>query len=286
MILVTGANGHLGRAIVHHLANRLGSDNLAVSVRDPAKAEALARRGIAVRQGDFDRPENLAQAFSGAERLVLVSTDGPKEARIAQHANAIRAARAAGVKHIVYTSFLDVAADSPAEFAAVHNATEAALRESGLGLTLLRNTIYADFLPMFFAGALQSGVLQLPAGEGKLSFITRDELAQVAAAAAAAPRPAQEVYHLTGQVAHGFAEIAGQVAKATGKAIRYEPVAEADYAAALAAQGLPAWLAAAMANMFSAVAEGRFAAVGNDFARLVGHPPRSLECLVAELFPQ
>ena len=98
MILVTGANGHLGRLIVSHLVARLGDTHqLAVSVRNPAQATELAEIGVTVRQGDFDRPDELAQTFAGIDKLVLVSTDGPKEQRIAQHRNAIAAAKAAGV---------------------------------------------------------------------------------------------------------------------------------------------------------------------------------------------
>src|SRR3569833_458202 len=128
MILVTGANGHLGRLTVEQLATRLGSSaavQLAVSVRDPAKADALAARGIDVRHADFDRIETLATAFAGIDRLVMISTDGPKDVRIAQHRAAISAAKTTGVKRIIYTSFIDVSADSPAEFAAVLRATEA-----------------------------------------------------------------------------------------------------------------------------------------------------------------
>lgn len=285
MILVTGANGQLGRHIVGHLVTRLGSNpGLAVSVRDPAKAADLAERGITVRQGDFERPEALAQAFAGVEKLILVSTDGPKDVRIAQHRNAIAAAKVAGVRHILYTSFIDVAADSPAEFAAVHRTTEADLAASGLKTTLLRNSLYADFLPMAVGAAPQTGSFQLPAGPGKASFVSRDELAEAIAAAAVAPALAQGIYELTGQATHDYHEVAAAVAKATGKTIRYEPVSEDAYAEGLAAYGLPAWLARALANMYSALAAGKFDRVGNDFAALVGHPPRPLACLVQELF--
>lgn len=285
MILVTGANGQLGRRIVSHLQARLdGAAGLAVSVRDPARAADLAERGIVVRAGDFDRPDELARSFAGVEKLVMVSTDGPKETRIAQHRNAIAAAKAAGVGHILYTSFVDVAADSPAEFAAVHRATEAELAASGLKTTLLRNPLYADFLPMTVGPALQSGVFHLPAGSGRASFVSRDELAEAIAAAALAPALAQGVYELTGQAAHDYHEVAAAVAHASGKPVRYEPVSEDAYAEALAAHGLPVWLARALANMYSAVAAGKFDRVGNDFAALVGHPPRPLACLVQEMF--
>ena len=285
MILVTGATGQLGRRIVDRLiARRGGSAGLAASVRDVAKAGDLAERGVSVRHGDFDQPKTLAAAFAGVDKLVLVSTDGPRDQRIAQHRNAIVAAKAAGVGHILYTSLIDVSADSPAEFAAVHRATEAELAASGLKTTLLRNTVYADLLPMALADALQSGVFHLPAGQGRTSFVSRAELADAIAAAALAPRLAKDVYDLTGQAAHDYDEVAAAVAKVTGKVIRYQPVGEDDYAAALAGYGLPAWLARAVANMYSAIATGRFDRTGNDFAALVGHPPRPLACLAQELF--
>src|SRR3569833_2562661 len=211
MILVTGANGHLGRAIIDHLAARLEPGTptlLAVSVRDPAQAEALARRGVEVRHGDFDRPETLAAAFAGVKRLVLVSTDGPKEQRIAQHRNAISAAKAAGVKRIVYTSFLDVTVDSPADFAAVHRASEAELRTSGTELAILRNPLYADYLPMTVGGALESGVFYLSAGGGRASFLSRDELAEAAAAAAIKDRLDKNIYELTGPAVHTYHDVA------------------------------------------------------------------------------
>lgn len=285
MILVTGGNGQLGRRIVEHLAARLGStDGIAVSVRDAAKAADLAERGVSVRQGDFDQPATLDQAFAGANKLVLVSTDGPRDIRIAQHRNAIAAAKAAGVSHVLYTSFIDTDADSPAEFAAVHRATEAELAASGLKITLLRNTLYADLLPAAVGPALATGAFWLPAGSGKASFVSRDELAQAVAAAAAAPALSKNIYELTGQTTHDYHEVAAAVAQVTGKAIRYEPVNEDTYAEALAAFGLPAWLARAVANMYSATAAGKFDRVSNDFAALVGHPPRPLACLAQEMF--
>lgn len=285
MLLVTGANGLLGRHIVSQLVLRLGSTRgLAVSVRDTARAQDLAKRGIAVRHGDFDQPHLLQRAFSGVDKLVLVSTDGPAAARIAQHRNAIHAARAAGVAHILYTSFIDVAADSAAEFAAVHRATEATLRASGLGVTLLRNTLYADLLPITVGAAAHGGDFGLPAGSGRAGFVSRSELAEAIAAAAAAPALAKDTYELTGQATHDYHEVAAAVSLATGKPVRYRPMAGEDYARTLQEQGLPQWLALAMSGLYGAVAAGKLDRVSNDYAALVGHPPRPLACLAQELF--
>ncbi|MBL8483792.1 MAG: NAD(P)H-binding protein [Rhodocyclaceae bacterium] len=277
MIVVSGANGQLGRAIVEHLAAAGGTSGLGVSVRDTAKAEALAKQGIRVRHGDFDAPASLAESFAGAHTLVLVSTDGGREQRIGQHANAIAAAKAAGVRRIVYTSFLDAAGDSPAEFAAVHHQTEADLRTSGLELAILRNTLYADHLPMTVGGALASGVFHLPAGQGKFSLLSRNELAAAAAAAARADKLDKEIYQLTGSALYDYDDVAAALQQASAKPARYERVSEDDYAAALANYGVPAGLARALANMFTAVAQGRFAILSEDYARLTGRAPASLQ---------
>lgn len=287
MILVTGATGQLGQRVVARLSARLpdaGAGRLAVSVRDPSRATDLAARGIEVRHGDFEAPETLASAFAGVERLVLVSTDGPRAARLARHRNAIDAARAAGVARLYYTSFLDADAASPGEFAQVHAATEAMLAASGLDCTMLRNGLYADLLPMVFAGSSATGVLRLPAGDGRVSYVSRSELAEAIAAAVLAPRLGKRLYELTGQTACDYRELAAKVGAATGRRLRYEPQSEDAYAAGLEARGLPAWLARALANMHTAAAGGRFARTTHDFAALVGHPPKSIDCLVAEFF--
>jgi len=287
MILVTGATGQLGQRIVQRLSARLpdaGAGRLAVSVRDPARASDLAARGIEVRHGDFDAPATLPAAFAGVERLVLVSADGPRDVRLAQHRNAVGAAKAAGVRQLYYTSFLDADEASPSEFAQVHAATEAMIVASGIGCTFLRNGLYADLLPMNFAGALRDGVLRLPAGDGRVSYLSRNELAEAIAAAVLAPRLAKQIFELTGQTAHDYRELAAKVGAATGRALHYEAASEDAYRAGLETQGLPAWLQRALANMYAAAAEQRFARTTHDFAVLVGHPPKSIDCLVAEFF--
>lgn len=285
MILVTGADGLLGRRIVGHLLARVGNAaELAVSVRDPARAADFAGRGIAVRQGDGGQPETLARAFAGAEKLILVPANGPRAVRIACQRNAIAAAKAAGVGHILYASSIDVAADSPSKSAAVHRATEADLAASGLPATLLRRPLYADLLPMSVAAAPHTGSFQLPAGKGRASFVSRDELAEAIAAAAVAPALAKGTYELSGQATHDYHEVAAALATVVGKPVRYEAVSPEAYVRTLADAGLPPSQALASAGLYAAVAAGGFDRAGNDFAALVGHPPRPLACLVRELF--
>lgn len=287
MILVTGANGQLGRRIVQHLIARepsLLDGRLGVSVRDPARATELASRGVIVRQADFDQPDTLATAFAGVRRLVLVSTNGPGAQRSILHRRAINAALAAGVSHILYTSFLGADADSPTELAAAHKETESALQHCGVAHTVLRNPLYADDLPRLAEPALARGVWRLPAGDGRVSLVSRDELAQAIAAAALAPRLDKRVYELTGQAALTYADIAARITRVSGRLLSYEAVSAEVYIGSLVARGTPAWFATALAELFTSVAAGRLAATSNDFAALVGHPPKSLDCLIHEYF--
>ncbi|MGG4482944.1 NmrA family NAD(P)-binding protein, partial [Paenibacillus illinoisensis] len=121
-ILVTGATGHLGSLVVEALLKTVSAGDLAVSVRNPEKAEALRAQGVDVRHGDFDQPDTLVKAFAGVDRLLLISTDGDNETRIRQHHAAVHAAKSAGVGFIAYTSVVN-AENNTLSLAEVHRAT-------------------------------------------------------------------------------------------------------------------------------------------------------------------
>lgn len=137
-MLVTGATGKLGSKIVETLLKKVPGNQLAVSVRNPEKAEGLRARGVDVRKGDFDYPETLDAAFAGVDRLLIISADGENETRIRQHANAIAAAERAGVKFIAYTSIAN-AKESENFLAPTHKATEGAIMKTGIPYSFLRN---------------------------------------------------------------------------------------------------------------------------------------------------
>lgn len=287
MILVTGANGQLARRIVRRLCAMLpgaGAGRLAVATRHPSALAALAPRGIDVRRADFDRPDTLAAAFTHVERLVLVSPSGALDERSARVRNAIAAAKAAGVGRVYYTSLLDADECSPCEVARVHAIAESELAASGLPFRVLRNAPYADLLPETFAAALADGVLRLPAGDGKLTYVSRDDLAEAIAQAVLAPRLEKPLYALTGETAHDCRELAAKVGRALGRPLRYESDTAAASAKALEAHGVPPRQAGALVSGYRAAADGRLGITTNDFAALVGHPPRSIDCLVAEFF--
>jgi uncharacterized protein YbjT (DUF2867 family) len=100
MIIVTGANGQLGRAVVERLLERVPAEQIGVSVRDPEKARGLEKRGVRVRRGDFSDTTSLAHAFEGASQVLIVSADSFGEAVVRQHRTAIDIARQAGARRI------------------------------------------------------------------------------------------------------------------------------------------------------------------------------------------
>ena len=168
-ILVTGATGGLGKVVVETLLQTVRPDQLSVLARDPAKAADLQAQGVAVKQGDYSDYASLTAAFAGIDKLFLVSgNDLPN--RVPQHTNVINAAKEAGVKHVVYTSFQRKTEDgsSAAAFIAEgHLATEKLLEASGLTYTILKNALYLEVLPLFMGPVLDTGTLYLPAGEGR-----------------------------------------------------------------------------------------------------------------------
>jgi NAD(P)H dehydrogenase (quinone) len=288
VILVTGANGQLGRRIVQHLIARepsLLDGGLGVSVRDAARATELASRGVIVRQADFDQPDSLAAAFAGIRRLVLVSTDGPAAQRSARHRRAIDAALAAGVSHILYTSFAGCACRQPDRLRPCPPGDGSGAGTQRRGPHGAAQHPYADDLRYLAEPALTHGVLRLPAGAGRVSLVSRDELAQAIAAATLAPRLDKRVYELTGQTALDYADIAARIARVSGRPLSYEDVSADAYAGSLVAQGVPAWHRRRADRAFSSASPPVvWQPPASDFAALVGHPPKSLDCLIHEYF--
>lgn len=274
MIVITGANGHLGRGIVTHLLAHLPADQIAVSVREPAKATDLALRGIDVRHGDFAIPATLKEAFRGATRLLLISTDIIGPTRVALHRNAIEAARSAQVSHLVYTSVVDPDPQSPFSGAADHAATETAIRESGLRYTLLRNSFYMETLPLLVQSAVAGGPVAAPA-DGPTAYVARADLAEATANLLIQGGYEHQALELTGPQALDLAQAAHIISSLLGRSVERIVLTDDDYSAQLLAAGLPAAAVTMFLQIFATLREGRFARVAPDLHALLGRAPQS-----------
>lgn len=286
MIIVTGANGELGRAVVERLLDRLPAEQIGASVREPEKARELADRGVRIRRGDFDDPESLAHAFEGASRVLIVSVNSTTgEAAVRQNRTAIEAARAAGAQRVFYTSH--VGSDPISAFPPVreHAATETALRDSGVAFTSLRNGFYAATVPMLLGNALETGELRAPE-DGPIDWTTHADLAEAAAVALTDESLTDTVLYLTASEAIDMDGVAAIASEVTGRQIRRVVVPDAEYRAGLVDQGFPEPAADSLLGIFVASRQGAFARVDPTLARLIGRTPMSLrDVLKAAISP-
>lgn len=275
MIVITGATGQLGRLVIQHLLARgVAASQIAAAVRSPAKAADLSALGIEVREADYNRPDTLTRAFAGASRVLLISSSEVGQ-RLPQHRAVIEAAQAANVGQLVYTSLLR-ADTSPLGLAAEHRATEALIQASGLRHVILRNGWYTENYLASVPPALQYGAFIGSAGAGRIASATRADYAEAAAAVLTQPVGANRVYELAGDSAYTLAELVAELNRQTGKAVVYKDLPQADFEAALLGAGLPAGLAALLADSDAGAAQGALFDDGKQLSTLIGRPTTPL----------
>lgn len=278
-LLITGASGPLGRAALAELVRITKGDTIIAASRSPEKIEAPA--GVQTRRADFDDDKSLDQAFAGVDRLLLISTDAldDKGTRARQHKAAVAAAKRAGVKHVVYTS-APRADSSPLALAPDHKATEEALKESGLGYTVLRHNWYAQLLLASVPPAVASGQFFTAAGDGRIGYITREDCAAADAAALASDFEGQRIIELTGPEALNAADVAKLASEITGKPVAAVQLTEAQMADGLQKAGLPAPAAALFARVDTNVKDGALDLVTDAFEKLTGRQPTTVRAFL------
>ncbi|BDW89569.1 SDR family oxidoreductase [Thalassospira tepidiphila] len=282
-ILITGATGQLGSLVVKHLQDRIPASDIAVSVRKPEKAADQSAKGIDVRKGDFNDLALMTTAFKGIDTALIISAEDDNATRTKQHRTAVDAAKAAGVKHIVYTGIVDPKADADFTYSAIHLDTENYIRQSGLAFTILRNSFYADLLLAGVPHALETGDLGAPAGDAKITYIPRNDLAEAAAVVLAKPSDhVNKIYDLTGTKGVTHAEIAGYIADATGKPVKFVDLPAEVHTGILKSLGLPDHLIEALAGLYVGAKKGDYETVSNDFEKVVGRKPQSVEDFIAK----
>lgn len=280
-IAVTGATGHLGRLVVESLLQRgVPADQIIATGRDTAKIADLHARGVTVVHADYADPESLVAAFSGAEKLLLVSGSEIGQ-RAIQHRAAIDAAKRAGVRFVVYTSIAK-ADTSSLSLAQEHLATEIELANSGLDHAILRNGWYLENYTDQLATYLAVGVAGA-AGDGRISAATRKDFAEAAAAVLLSDVPSGTVYELGGE---GFTmtELAAEVSRVSGQKVEYTNLDEATYAGILAQAGVPDVYATMLADSDRGAAIGDLEVDSAPLTALLNRPPTTLSTALDEAF--
>lgn len=275
-IVVTGATGRVGGQVARLLAPAREVE-LRMVGRSLHRAPQL--EGARAVRADFADSRACREAFAGADALLLVSA-GEAPDRLDQHRTALEAAVAAGVGHIVYTSFLGAGPEAGFTLARDHGATEQLLRASGTAWTILRSSFYADVL-LDFAG--EDRVIRGPGGTGRCAFVARRDVAEVAAAVLRHPAPwAGRTLDLTGPLAVSLGEAALLLTRARREEYEYLDETLAEARASRAAHGAPDWQVEAWISTYTAIAAGELDVVGDGVQEVLGRAPRRIEEAVAD----
>jgi NAD(P)H dehydrogenase (quinone) len=270
MIALTGASGGIGGRVAKALAGR----ELRFIVRDASRAPAGGDIAVA----EYRDGEAMRTALAGAETVFLVSAAESRD-RVAEHISAVDACAAAGVRRIVYLSFMGAAPDAVFTFARDHAATEERIRATGIEHTFLRSCMYADYVPLL---ADPSGVIRGPAGRGRAAWVARDDVADVAAAVLDSDGHVGETYDMTGPAALDLDEAAALLSAALGRPISYEEETLEQARESRRPSGHPDWEIEGWVTSYAAIAAGVLERVSDTVERIAGHPPRSLERFLRE----
>lgn len=288
MILVTGATGHFGNATINFLLEKgIKASQILALVRNEQSADELKKKGVDVVTGDYENYNSLVKAFAGVEKLLFVSGSDIVR-RVAQHQNVINAAKEAGVKHLIYTSFQrrSESETSPLWIVAQsHIQTEKWLKESTMNYTILRNNLYIDFLPGFIGEKVaETGVIYVPAESGKVSAVLRSEMAEASASILTTDGHINKVYEFTNVEAVSYEEMATIISEVLGKPINYiSPLVE-DYKKTLTSYGVPEEVVGIFSSFAMAQAKGELDAVSTDLEMLLGRKPLSVKEFLTGLY--
>ncbi|MCU1512832.1 MAG: NAD(P)-dependent oxidoreductase [Arthrobacter sp.] len=274
-LAVTGSTGYLGGLVARELAAAGSPQRLLV--RDPGRAPEL--EGAVPVVFAYADPVRAEAALQGVKILFMVSA-AEAEDRRQQHYTFVDAAAAAGVQHIVYTSFFGAAPDSVFTLGRDHYATEERIRASGMDYTFLRDNFYLDFLPLL---AGEDGVIRGPAGDGVVAAVARADVAR--AAVTVLRDPALHVgrsYDLTGPEDLSLTQAAELLTAGTGRIITFRNETLEEAHASRAPYGAPPWQVDAWVSTYTAIAAGELAGPTSAVHELTGREPLDLAQFLAE----
>jgi uncharacterized protein YbjT (DUF2867 family) len=266
---VTGATGGVGGRVARRLADRGIEQRLLV--RDEARAPSLEHAEVGV-FGGYDDPDGLRRALDGVGTLFFVSA-AEDPARVLLHQKAVDAAVAAGVRRIVYTSFVNAGPDATFTFARDHFHTEEHIKASGADWTFLRHNLYIDFVPLLCPA---EGVIRGPADDGRVAAVSRDDIADVAAAVLTGDGHEGQTYDITGIEAFTLTEAAAELSRATGRQIAFEDETVEEAFASRRPSGEPDYVIEGWVTTYTAIAAGDMEAVSDCVERFCDREPQRL----------
>lgn len=284
MLLVTGATGQLGSAVVRRALERVDAAQVAVLVRDQSKAGELAAAGVAVRVGDYDDIASLDRALVGVDRVLLVAGNDPAK-RVQQHQNVIDACVRAEVDLLGFASrsLRDVHASENALMGQYFE-TEDRILQIGLRHVFFRNALYLDTVPLYVGGArvFEHGI-RLPAGDGRVAYALRREMGEALANGMLDHTGGDRTYVVAAPSAYSFDDVAAALAEISGGPVSYTRVTDDEYVAESLATGVPEPLARRFLGFYSDIRDDQLDETSDDLELLLGREPASLQAGLGEL---
>jgi uncharacterized protein YbjT (DUF2867 family) len=264
--LITGATGDVGSKVVSHLLQR--GNRPRVFVRNAQKAQALFGHRVDTFVGDLGEPASLQSALEGVDELFLVNS-GPQIPVLDELA--ANAARAAGVRHLVKLSSMDV--QHGLAIGAWHELGEAAIRASGISFTFVQPTGFMSNLLAWARSIKADGIVRASTGEGRRAFIHSEDIAAVATAALTTDKYDGESLPITGPEALTFAEATAKIAFAIGKELTFQPISDQEAGQQYSVVSGSAAETEAHVSLWRAIREGRLATVTDNVERILGRKP-------------
>ncbi|MDD7888122.1 SDR family oxidoreductase [Flavivirga sp. 57AJ16] len=284
-ILVTGATGHYGYAVIESLIeNGVNESSIYALARDHTKVEKLKSLNVNIAFGDYNNYGSMLKVFSGIDKLLFVSSD-ELENRSEQHIQVVNAAVKSGIKDILYTSqeHKEVNFSLIESIISSHLATENAIKGSGINYTILRNGLYMDILPSFLGKNIFKYGIYLPAGNGKIGFALRSEMAETAAKILISTGHKNKTYSVSGD-SYSFSEIAEYISQITGKNITYLSPGLDAFLNTVIDQGMSKKCAKMIGGFAAATRQGELESNGLQMEKLLGRKPLTVKQYLEETF--
>jgi uncharacterized protein YbjT (DUF2867 family) len=269
--LITGSTGNIGSLVVKRLIER--GVRPRVLVRDAGKARALFGERVDIFVGDLANATTMIASLAGVDALLLINSGHDLAAR---DAAAAKAAKDAGVKHLVKLSSID-AREQNVGTGVWHARGESAIRAFGIPFTFVQPSGFM-VNALYWARSIRAeGVVRTATGDGKIPFIHSDDIADVATKALTTRDYAGESLGITGPQALSYAEMTAKIGAALGKPLKLESISDDEARRQQIAWGAPEPLVEARLSIFRAIREGRLAAVTDTVERVLGRKPISFE---------
>lgn len=284
MLLVTGATGHLGSSVVAQLLKNTSPNQFIVSSSNSSGIHKLESQGLQARPADFNNTPSLYSAFKGVEKLLLISTMDLN--RFEQHKNVVDAAKAQGVKHLIYTSIAikDIHTSGVKLLMESHFQTEDYIKASGLSYTILRNTMYADALTQILGNNALNQDINLPGGNGKVPYVLRREMGEATANLLLQNGHENKTYNIIGSQSWSYADIAKALSELSGNRVNYRDISEVDFEAALKQTGFTDFAIYLHTGTIQDIKNTQYELASNTLETLLGRPTATLNHFIKELF--